>query len=168
MRGNATGTYIRTIGKSTGAVCQPKRWWDATTVTAACTKSGAYLVQDVYRVPLSGASATAAAPTGTTDVAPAPTTLTVDGKQVRGWPSGVYFPEGTELAYSNTDDAGGIISITSPEPEVVIGHLRDHLGAVGLPIGPDDGTVFHFDGAGWSGIVTQSEATTTVNWSVAR
>ncbi len=137
-------------------------------VTAACTKSGAYLVQDVYRVPLSGASATAAAPTGTTDVAPAPTTLTVDGKQVRGWPSGVYFPEGTELAYSNTDDAGGIISITSPEPEVVIGHLRDQLGAVGLPIGPDDGTVFHFDGAGWSGIVTQSDATTTVNWSVAR
>lgn len=113
-------------------------------------------------------SATAAAPTGTTDVAPAPTTLTVDGKQVRGWPSGVYFPEGTELAYSNTDDAGGIISITSPEPEVVIGHLRDQLGAVGLPIGPDDGTVFHFDGAGWIGIVTQSDATTTVNWSVAR
>ncbi|WP_460827045.1 hypothetical protein [Nostocoides australiense] len=58
MRGNATGTYIRTIGKSTGAVCRPKRWWDATTVTAACTKSGAYLDQDVYRVPLSVAAAT--------------------------------------------------------------------------------------------------------------
>lgn len=40
--------------------------------------------------------------------------------------------------------------------------------ALGLPIGPDDGTVFHFDGAGWSGIVSQSDAMTTVNWSVAR
>ncbi len=73
-----------------------------------------------------------------------------------------------EVAPADRAAVGGIISITSPEPEVVIGHLRDHLGAVGLPIGPDDGTVFHFDGAGWIGIVTQSDATTTVNWSVAR
>ncbi|CCH72252.1 hypothetical protein BN11_1480009 [Nostocoides australiense Ben110] len=81
------------------------------------------------------------------------------GIDVRGNATGTYI---------RTIGKSRIISITSPEPEVVIGHLRDQLGAVGLPIGPDDGTVFHFDGAGWSGIVTQSDATTTVNWSVAR
>ncbi len=62
---NAKGTPIKNLPMPNGYLCGPRRWWDAGTVLAACSKTGDYVAMNIWKIPLDGRPPTQLSGAGT-------------------------------------------------------------------------------------------------------